>query len=41
LGFNYPGSPWYEDAYNLLTAANAAPREDEQSWISRAFNSVF
>jgi outer membrane protein assembly factor BamD len=41
LGHNYPGSEWYQDAYNLLTNANVAPREDETSWISRAFNSIF
>ena len=41
LGHNYPGSPWYQDAYALLTQANAAPREDEASWISKAFNTIF
>ena len=41
LGYNYPGSPWYEDAYALLTDSGAAPIENEQSWISRTFNSVF
>ena len=41
LGHNYPGSPWYQDAYALLTEANAAPREDESSWISKAFNTIF
>jgi outer membrane protein assembly factor BamD len=41
LGHNYPGSPWYQDAYALLTTANVAPREDETSWISRAFNVIF
>src|SRR5437868_6240195 len=37
LGYNYPGSQWYEDAYTLLTAENIAPSEDEESWISKAF----
>ena len=41
LGYNYPGTGWYRDAYTLLTAENAAPTEDEESWISRAFRSVF
>src|SRR5215813_13017499 len=40
LGYNYPGTGWYRDAYTLLTAENAAPTEDEESWISRAFRSV-
>jgi outer membrane protein assembly factor BamD len=41
LGYNYPGSPWYEDAYDLLTGAQLKPEEDKGSWISRAFNRVF
>ncbi len=30
LGYNYPGTGWYRDAYTLLTAENAAPTEDEE-----------
>ncbi|HYM17058.1 MAG TPA: outer membrane protein assembly factor BamD [Micropepsaceae bacterium] len=41
LGYNYPGSQWYQDAYRLLTAENVAPSEDEESWISKAFRTVF
>jgi outer membrane protein assembly factor BamD len=41
LGYNYPGTGWYRDAYTLLTTENAAPTEDEESWISKAFRSVF
>ena len=41
LGYNYPGTGWYRDAYTLLTTENAAPTEDEESWISRAFRRVF
>jgi outer membrane protein assembly factor BamD len=41
LGYNYPGSQWYMDAYRLLTAENVAPSEDEESWISKAFRAVF
>ena len=40
LGANYPGSPWYEDAYNLLKGHNLKPEEDKGSWISRAFDRV-
>ena len=40
LGANYPGSPWYEDAYNLLKWHNLKPEEDKGSWISRAFDRV-
>jgi outer membrane protein assembly factor BamD len=41
LGFNYPGSQWYMDAYNLLTDKNLAPEEDKESWISKAYHAVF
>ena len=40
LGHNYPGSPWYEDAYNLLQKKNLKPEENKDSWISRAFNKI-
>ncbi|HEX3809714.1 MAG TPA: outer membrane protein assembly factor BamD [Rhizomicrobium sp.] len=38
LGANYPGSPWYQDSYNLLTEHNMKPELNKGSWISRAFN---
>ena len=41
LGFNYPGSDWYMDAYGLLTNQNLAPSEDKESWISKAYRAVF
>jgi outer membrane protein assembly factor BamD len=41
LGYNYPGSRWYMDAYALLTEENIAPVEDSESWISRAYRAVF
>lgn len=37
LGYNYPGTRWYMDAYALLTEENIAPAEDQESWISKAF----
>jgi len=40
LGHNYPGSPWYEDAYNILKQKNLKPEEDKGSWMSRAFDHV-
>jgi len=39
LGANYPGSPWYQDAYDLLKSHNMKPQENKGSWISRAFSS--
>ena len=35
LGANYPGSPWYKDAYDLLQAHNLKPEIDQGSWMSR------
>lgn len=40
LGHNFPDSPWYKDAYNLLTKGGVEPREDSESWISKAFRGV-
>ena len=39
LGHNFPESPWYKDAYNLVSNAGQQPNENKQSWISRAFSS--
>jgi outer membrane protein assembly factor BamD len=37
LGANYPGSPWYQDAYDLLVAHNLRPNLDKSSWLVRQF----
>lgn len=37
LGHNYPDSPWYQDAFNLLQAGGLSPNEDKGSWLSRMF----
>jgi outer membrane protein assembly factor BamD len=37
LGANYPGSPWYEDAYELLVTNNLKPQVKQGSWLERAF----
>ncbi len=41
LGHNFPRSTWYRDSYALLEGVDLAPQDDEGSWISRAFDSVF
>ena len=41
LGHNFPGSPWYADAYKLLTNANLEPKESQTSWLGRVWGSVF
>lgn len=40
LGYNYPGSEWYEDSYALLAGYGLEPVENKDSWISRAWQSV-
>jgi len=43
LGYNYPGSDWYEDSYNLLVEnkVEVTQKPDEKSWISKAWSSAF
>ncbi|MDP1626982.1 outer membrane protein assembly factor BamD [Parvibaculum sp.] len=41
LGYNFPGSDWYEDSYALLAGQGLEPVESKDSWISKAWNSVF
>jgi outer membrane protein assembly factor BamD len=41
LGYNFPGSDWYEDAYGLLAAKNLAPEPESDSWIGSVWHSVF
>ena len=40
LGYNYPGSEWYGDAYALLKGAEE-PDAETQSWVGRAVGSIF
>ena len=41
LGRNYPGSAWYQNAFNILKGRRLKPVEDRRSWISQAFHRVF
>jgi len=41
LGYNYPGSEWYDSSYKLLVARDLQPAENKKSWISRTWNAVF
>ena len=36
LGYNYPGSHWYEDAYALV-AGNTAPGQSPKGWFGNLF----
>ena len=40
LGHNFPTSRWYKDAYTLVSSDGRAPVENQQSWISKAFDAV-
>jgi outer membrane protein assembly factor BamD len=40
LGANYPGTVWYQDAYNILKGRNLAPSANKQSWIYKAFHKM-
>jgi outer membrane protein assembly factor BamD len=41
LGHNFPDSPWYQNAYNLVKNAGGEPTaENKASWISRAFQKM-
>ncbi len=46
LGYNYPGSRWYEDSYsdlfdNGLVHEPGPPRQPERGFFARAWNSIF
>jgi outer membrane protein assembly factor BamD len=41
LGYNFPGSEWYQDSYALLDENYLKPEANEDSWIVKAWKSVF
>ncbi len=41
LGYNYPGSSWYADSYDLLDPAQRQKLEDKRSWTDRTVRSLF
>jgi outer membrane protein assembly factor BamD len=40
LGHNFPDSPWYKDAYNLVKSGGLEPSENQGSYISRAMKKL-
>ncbi len=40
LGYNYPGSEWYSDGYELVTGAGN-PGEPKEGWLGRTVGSLF
>jgi len=41
LGFNFPGSPWYQDSYALLVEGAQPAPQDRPGFFRRTWNSVF
>jgi outer membrane protein assembly factor BamD len=40
LGANYPQSEWYRSAYQLVASDGQEPVVNDQSWISKAFDTI-
>lgn len=40
LGHNFPDSPWYKDAYQLVKSGGLEPSENKASWISKTFKKL-
>ncbi len=41
LGHNYPGSPWYEDSFKLLTPELRQKIIENRSWVDKTVDSLF
>jgi outer membrane protein assembly factor BamD len=37
LGYNYPGSSWYQASYDLLKSKELAPERKKGSWLNSVF----
>jgi outer membrane protein assembly factor BamD len=40
LGHNFPDSTWYKHAYALMKTGGIEPKENQSSWISKAFKGI-
>ncbi|MBB3772485.1 outer membrane protein assembly factor BamD [Angulomicrobium tetraedrale] len=40
LGYNFPDSSWYKDAFKLVESRGVSPKLNEQSWIAKAFKGL-
>jgi outer membrane protein assembly factor BamD len=40
LGYNYPASPWYDQAYDLLTKAHLAPAGQKKVWYKQVYKGI-
>ncbi len=41
LGYNFPGSEWYQDSYALLDENYLRPEIKEDSWMTKVWKSIF
>jgi outer membrane protein assembly factor BamD len=41
LGYNYPGSPWYASAYDLITGEQTAAAAEPRSWFGEVIDLMF
>ena len=41
LGHNFPGSEWYQKSYDLLGGENLTPKADSESWVGKAWHTLF
>lgn len=41
LGHNFPGSDWYQKAYDLLGGEKLSPQADQSSWIGKFWRKLF
>ena len=41
LGYNYPGSEWYEDSYALLDDAERQRLLDDRGFVDKTIESLF
>ena len=41
LGYNYPGSKWYDRAYSLITGKPTATADSSKGWFSTVVDAVF
>ena len=37
LGYNFPGSEWYQDSYFLMTGEGTRPPDEKRGWFSSIF----
>jgi outer membrane protein assembly factor BamD len=41
LGYNYPGSKWYDSAYSLATGKASATADNDKGWFGSVMSAIF